>query len=72
MKYRIWRKYNVARPNTQTIECSIRRYGTKTVMERPKTIHDFGGFPRMLYEYQFFANRVTFGTLSMRSMWIGS
>ncbi|MBU3676290.1 MAG: 4,5-DOPA dioxygenase extradiol [Chitinophagaceae bacterium] len=44
-------------PIPQAILCISAHWETKgtqvTAMEHPKTIHDFGGFPRVLYEVQY-------------------
>ncbi|MBM2816917.1 MAG: dioxygenase extradiol [Ignavibacteria bacterium] len=52
-----WRDAAAKIPTPAVIICISAHWETKgtlvTAMEKPKTIHDFGGFPRKLYEVQY-------------------
>ncbi len=52
-----WREAGRLLPQPAAILCISAHWQTKgtkvTAMEKPETIHDFGGFPRPLYEVQY-------------------
>jgi 4,5-DOPA dioxygenase extradiol len=52
-----WREAGKTIPKPNAILCVSAHWETKgtfvTAMEKPKTIHDFGGFPKALYEVQY-------------------
>ena len=52
-----WREMGKNLPRPSAILCVSAHWQTKgtkvTAMEQPETIHDFGGFPRQLYEVQY-------------------
>lgn len=52
-----WREAGKAIPKPSVILCVSAHWETRgtfvTAMEKPKTIHDFGGFPKALYEVQY-------------------
>lgn len=54
---RTWIELGSVLPSPTAILCVSAHWETRgtfvTTMEHPKTIHDFGGFPRALYEYQY-------------------
>jgi len=54
---RTWRELGKSLPRPKAILCISAHWETRgtavTAMERPQTIHDFGGFARALYEAQY-------------------
>lgn len=54
-----WRRTGELLPKPKAILCVSAHWETRgtyvTAMDRPKTIHDFGGFPKALYEVEYAA-----------------
>lgn len=54
---RAWKQIGKQLPKPNAILCVSAHWETRgtlvTGMDKPKTIHDFGGFPRALFEYQY-------------------
>lgn len=54
---RAWAQVGKQLPKPNAILCVSAHWETRgtyiTGMDKPKTIHDFGGFPRALFEYQY-------------------
>ena len=52
-----WRKLGQSLPKPAAILCISAHWETRgtsvTVVEKPETIHDFGGFPKALFEVQY-------------------
>jgi 4,5-DOPA dioxygenase extradiol len=52
-----WRKLGKTLPRPKAILCVSAHWETKgtfvTTVQKPETIHDFGGFPKALYEVQY-------------------
>ncbi len=67
---RAWRRLGEALPRPQAIVVVSAHWYTRgtgvTAMERPQTLHDFGGFPQALYDTHYPA----LDRLRWRSVWL--
>ena len=56
-----WRNVGMTLPHPKAILCISAHWETRgtfvTAMPKPKTIHDFGGFPKALYEVEYPCSR---------------